>query len=205
MTIVDSLFNIKITSVLAHHSTVMNLRNLYLLSVALLAVHSAVAFAPGRSFPQRHALMRPATNGIAPIPFSPPLSTTGSYSSALGSVSTKGIEVAGLLYDSTSTAFDAWEWTNGMGAPAALIAGAVLVTLCESREDSSPRKNDKKSTRLLKMSMRFLLCSSFLLEVVAIFVGTMTGTLLLGRGEQTVASKMVGYMSGLQLLHHHHE
>ena len=183
----------------------MNHRNLCLLSVALLVVHPAVAFAPGRSSPHRHALIEPVTRGIAPTPLSSPLSTAGSYSSALGSVSTKGIEVAGLLYDSTSTAFDAWEWTNGMGAPAALIAGAVLVTLCESRESSSPRKNDKNSTRLLKMSMRFLLCSSFLLEVVAIFVGTMTGTLLLGRGEQTVASKMVGYMSGLQLLHHHHE
>lgn len=49
------------------------------------------------------------------------------------------IELSGLIYDSTSTAFDAWEWTANIGAPAALVAGAVLVTLSETREDSAPR------------------------------------------------------------------
>lgn len=174
-----------------YEATMMHLRNLLL--VALVA--PALAFAPGSSFPKPTTS---TTSRSVPSSFSPPR-----HSSALAS--TRGIEVAGLLYDSTSTAFDAWEWTNGMGAPAALIAGAVLVTLCESREFTSPRKKDTRSTRLLKLSMRFLLCSSFLFEVVAIFVGTMTGTLLLGRGEQAIASKIVGYESGLQLLHHHHE
>jgi hypothetical protein len=116
-----------------------------------------------------------------------------------------GNELSGLVYDSCSTAFDAWEWTNAIGAPAALVAGAVLVTLGETREDSSPRKMDDKKTRVLKLSMRFLLLTSFVLEVVSIFVATMTGTVLLGHGEQAVAKKFIGYQSGLQLMHHHHE
>lgn len=114
------------------------------------------------------------------------------------------IELKDLFYDDVSTAFDAWEWTAGMGAPAALIGGAVLVTLSETRESLSPRKSDLRWIRLAKMSMRYLLLTSFALEVVSIFVGTMTGSVLLGHGPQA-ASKVVGYQSPLQLLYHHHE
>ena len=71
----------------------------------------------------------------------------------------KGIELAGLLYDSTSTAFDAWEWTANLGAPAALIAGAVLVTLSETRETMQPKRSDKRWIRLAKQWFRFLIVS----------------------------------------------
>jgi hypothetical protein len=91
-----------------------------------------------------------------------------------------------------------------MGAPAALIGGAVLVTLSETRKDLIPRKLDLKWVRMLKQSMRFLLLTAFALEVISIFVGTMTGGVLLGQGPQ-VASKIAGYQSPLQLLHYHHE
>ena len=124
---------------------------------------------------------------------------------ALHSVPGMGrIELAGLLYDSTSTAFDAWEWTACLGAPAALVAGAVLVTLSETREDMAPRKTDKKWIRIVKQVTRFLLMSSFALEVVSIFVSTVTGTVLLSHGE-AAAKAAVGYSSPLGLLHHHHE
>jgi hypothetical protein len=113
-----------------------------------------------------------------------------------------GMELANVFYDSTSTAFDAWEWTANMGAPAALVAGAVLVTLSETREQLVPRRRDTKKVRFLKRAMRLLLLSSFALEVVSIFVGTMTGSVLLGHG---TAKKLVGYEAPLQLLHHHHE
>merc|ERR1712008_324595 len=53
--------------------------------------------------------------------------------------------------------------------------------------------------------MRFLLMSSFGLEISSIFVGSMTGSMLLGHGPQTSVKKMVGYQSPLQLLQHHHE
>ena len=115
------------------------------------------------------------------------------------------VEFAEVLYDDTSTAFEAWEWTSNMGAPAALIAAAVLVTLSETRLDSSPKKLDKSWTRFLKRTMRFLLLSSFAFEVASIFVGNMTGSMLLGKGPQTCAKKLAGYASPLQLLHHHYE
>mmetsp|Transcript_60443 Transcript_60443/g.148319 ORF Transcript_60443/g.148319 Transcript_60443/m.148319 type:complete len:353 (-) Transcript_60443:167-1225(-) len=116
------------------------------------------------------------------------------------------LELSNVFYDDMSTAFDAWEWTANMGAPAALVAGAVLVTLSETREQLVPRRFDKKWIRFLKRLMRLLLLSSFAMEVVSIFVGTMTGSVLLGHGSAaSVGKKLAGYESPLQLLHHHHE
>lgn len=89
-----------------------------------------------------------------------------------------------------------------MGAPAALIGGAVLVTLAETRQDLVPRKIDPSWVRTLKRSMRFLLLTSFALEVISIFVGNMTGSVLLSHGP---ASKLAGYQAPLQLIHYHHE
>ena len=127
---------------------------------------------------------------------------------AHGSSSNKGIELANLLYDSTSTAFDAWEWTAGLGAPAALVAGAVLVTLSETRQDLAPRGKDPNWVRVMKLTTRFLLFSSFALEVASIFVSTVTGTVLLSHGELAAAksaANAVGYTAPLELLHYHHE
>ena len=115
------------------------------------------------------------------------------------------IELSDLLYDDTSKAFEAWEWTANMGAPSALIAAAVLVTLSETRIGIAANRKDKKWIRFTKRLMRFLLLSSFAFEVVSIFVGTMMGSILLGHGSQRLARKVVGYGSPLQLLHHHHE
>ena len=133
-----------------------------------------------------------------------PRSCAASSSSALNlglrSLYTKmtgGIELSGLLYDSTSTAFDAWEWTANLGAPAALVAGSVLVTLSETRPSLAPKKTDVQWVRAAKQLCRLLLLSSFALEVVSIFVGTVTGSVLLGHSEQTVAKKMIGYGSPL--------
>jgi len=91
-----------------------------------------------------------------------------------------------------------------LGAPAALIAGAVLVTFMETREDYAPKSTDSKWVRIGKLLYRFLLASSFRLEVVSIFVSTVTGSVLLGHGQATKAAA-VGYTSCLGLLHHHHE
>jgi len=115
------------------------------------------------------------------------------------------VEWSDVLYDDTSVAFDAWEWTACMGAPSALIAAAVLVTLSETRLKTAPQPEDKTWIRFTKQMMRFLLMSSFGLEVASIFVGNMTGSMLLGHGPQTSAKKLVGYLSPLQLLRHHHE
>jgi hypothetical protein len=141
-----------------------------------------------------------ATDAFAPVQIAriPPRTTSTA-------VPLHRVEMAGLVYDSTSTAFDSWEWAANLGAPSALVAGAVLVTLSDTRVDMSPRKADKSWVRVVKQSCRLLLLSSFALEVISIFVSTVTGTVLLSHGQQEVAKKMVGYTSPLGLLHHHHE
>ena len=152
-----------------------------------------------RSPPQRKSLFPPSTTAASTI------TTTTSTTSTTQLFYIPGIEVSDVVYDSVSTAFDAWEWTNAIGAPAALVAGAVLVTLSETRETTAPRKADSRRTRILKLSMRFLLLTSFAFEVVSIFTATITGTVLLGQSEATVARKMIGYDAPLQLMKHHHE
>jgi hypothetical protein len=162
---------------------------LLLVSYCLL-LQPANAFAP---------IARTVAHPILPQP--PPQES----STCLTSIASRGIEMANLLYDDTGTAFDAWEWTANLGAPAALVAGAVLVTLSETREELAPTKTDKNWIRVAKQMCRFLLLSSFGLEVVSIFVSTVTGSCLLSHGPQELAKKMVGYTSPLGLLHHHHE
>ena len=115
------------------------------------------------------------------------------------------IEYNDLLYDDTQTAFDGWEWTANMGAPAALIAAAVLVTFGETRRDTVPLKTDKRWVRFTKRMMRFLLMTSFASEVISIFVGNMLGSMLLGHEAQNIIKKRIGYGAPLTLVHHHHE
>jgi hypothetical protein len=65
----------------------------------------ADAFATPRSFSgSRGSVRNPSFEAVHP-PFGS-LSTTAQ----LNAGAKGGIELAGLLYDSTSTAFDAWEW-----------------------------------------------------------------------------------------------
>ena len=137
----------------------------------ILAARLVSAFAPS----QITSRSRPLLPKIRPLalhhPLVNPLQPYGIHSA----VPTKGIELAGLVYDETSRAFDAWEWTAGLGAPAALVAGAVLVTLSETREQMQPKSKDKRWIRLSKQAFRFLIMSSFALEVISIFVSTVTG------------------------------
>lgn len=117
----------------------------------------------------------------------------------------RGIQLSNLLYDSTETAFNAWGWTSNLGAPSALVGGAVLVSLSETRDKMTPKQFEKDWIRTLKLIYRFLLLSSFALEVVCIFVSTITGSVLLGHGARTSAKSMIGYTTPLGLLNHHHE
>jgi hypothetical protein len=82
-----------------------------------------------------------------------------------------------------SLLFNTWEWCANLGSPAALVAGAVLATLIDGRESLAPVQTDTYGTRLLKKWCRFLLLSSFGLEVISIFVTTVTGTMLLSMGD----------------------
>ena len=84
---------------------------LLLLSATLL--ESTFAFVPQKHFTP---LLSVSTRNVLKI--HPRQETTAQFLFGLG-----GIELSGLLYDSTATAMEAWEWTANMGAPAALVAG----------------------------------------------------------------------------------
>mmetsp|Transcript_8503 Transcript_8503/g.17648 ORF Transcript_8503/g.17648 Transcript_8503/m.17648 type:complete len:300 (-) Transcript_8503:186-1085(-) len=77
----------------------------------------------------------------------------------------------------------AYDWCINLGAPSALVAGAVIATIYENIGSGAleVRSKDSSMTKFLKRFTRVLLLSSFALEVMAIFVTTVTGTMLLSR------------------------
>ena len=101
---------------------------------------------------------------------------------------------------------EAFGWLSNLGAPAALVAGAVLATLSSTREDLSPRRGDKSWIRVAKKGCRALLLSSFAMEVFCIFVTTVTGTMLLSHGDMPAGLHAgVHYHSAMGLLKHNWE
>jgi len=102
--------------------------------------------------------------------------------------------------------FNTWEWCANLGAPAALVAGAVLATLIEGRETLSPKLADKAYIRTLKKACRLLLLTSFGLEVISIFVTTVCGTMLLSIGDVFASTPaMIQYKSPIGFLMHNFE
>jgi len=83
----------------------------------------------------------------------------------------------------------AFDWCANLGAPAALVGGAVLATLAETREDMAPKRRDSRRTRLVKQIQRFLLVSAFGLEIISIFATTVTGTMLLAQADRPTGHK----------------
>jgi hypothetical protein len=106
-----------------------------------------------------------------------------------------------------SLLFNTWEWCANLGSPAALVAGAVLATMVEGRETMAPQQTDSFSTRMLKKWCRFLLLSSFGLEVISIFVTTVTGTMLLSMGDVAVTTRQVktSFITPIGFLMHNFE
>lgn len=79
--------------------------------------------------------------------------------------------------------YQCFEWACNLGAPAALVAGAVIATIYEnlSSGDLAPKAEDSFLTGLAKKSVVVLLLSSFILQIFSIFSTTITGTMLLSR------------------------
>jgi hypothetical protein len=86
------------------------------------------------------------------------------------------VEVSALVDSSVG-------WTSNLGAPAALIAGAVIATMYENIRsgDLEILESDSKGTRFMKKLTRVLLLTAFGSEILCIFVTTVTGTVLLSR------------------------
>ena len=86
-------------------------------------------------------------------------------------------------------ATEAFGWCANLGAPAALVGGAVLATLMKTRQDMAPKKRDSIRTRSVKQFQRFLLLSAFALEILSIFATTVTGTMLLTQGDRPTGNQ----------------
>lgn len=78
---------------------------------------------------------------------------------------------------------EAASWCNDLGAPSALVAGAVVATLYETAHSGNMeiQPDDSRLVAMGKKVTRFLLLSAFALETISIFVTSVTGTMLLSR------------------------
>lgn len=76
--------------------------------------------------------------------------------------------------------------------------------MIDGREYMSPRKSDPFALKIIKKLCRVLLLSSFGLEIISIFVTTVTGTMLLSHGDAKILSKME-FSSPLGFLMHNFE
>lgn len=83
---------------------------------------------------------------------------------------------------------NSYEWSVNYGAPAALVAGAVIATIYEKKDNKNltPKTTDPKWVVYAKRLTTFLLLKAFALELVSIFVTTVTGTMLLSSSQQAV-------------------
>ena len=104
-------------------------------------------------------------------------------------------------------ASSAYDWAINLGAPAALVAGAVVATIYENLRSGSLdiQKNDNVYTRFAKKTTSLLLYSSFALQMISIFVTTITGTMLLSKDFSNLESTANHLHTPLQFLHEHFE
>ena len=138
----------------------------------------ALAWAPSRSFSTTRRTV-PRISSHAPTNGRQNLLQKQSRTQA----STTSLNYGEMRGVDAQLGFDTWEWCSNLGAPAALVAGAVLATMADSRQDLAPKRSDRKLLRLAKKATRFLLLTSFGLEIVSIFVTTVTGTMILSHGD----------------------
>lgn len=105
------------------------------------------------------------------------------------------VPVEGLI---TST----YDWSVNLGAPAALVAGAVIATIFEKKNDNSlaTKKTDAKWVIFARRTTGFLLMSAFTCEIISIFVTTVTGTMLMSAADRSMEGIDVSMNSGLGFL-----
>ena len=124
-----------------------------------------------------HACSHPSRNIKCPIQNKSPIENTRSTVTSLNYGDVRGVDAQLVV--------DTWQWCSNLGAPAALVAGAVLATMVDSRKDLAIKKGDGTFLRLAKKATRILLLTSFGLEIVSIFVTTVTGTMILSHGDMS--------------------
>jgi len=97
---------------------------------------------------------------------------------SISSASGLAVRGGGSLADEFSD--EAYGWCNDLGSPAALIAGAVIAILYENARGGQLeiRRGDTTYVKFAKKMTSLLLLSAFALEIIAIFVTTVTGTMM---------------------------
>ena len=184
---------------------VMGLLNLLLFPVDAFVVHPTTSIT-GPHFPAAFTPLltrsssRQASTQLQAHSW---LMTTGSWIRGGGGKAAAAVVAssgeAGEIADNVSSAYD---WCVNLGAPSALVAGAVIATMYEyigsgaledddEEEEDSDSKTTNQSPRISNKTLwwirfgrrltRVLLLSAFALEMISIFVTTVTGTMLLSR------------------------
>jgi hypothetical protein len=105
--------------------------------------------------------------------------------------------------DTAQLVEQAYGWATNLGAPAALVAGAVIATLYETLSSGSLDVNettDAKWVQVAKKATRMLLVSAFMMQIICIFCTTVLGTQLISA--PPLASKAV---TSIQYLQEHYE
>lgn len=93
----------------------------------------------------------------------------------------------------------AYEWMANLGAPSALVAGAALASLYELHSDMIPDEKDKPWVLVAKKAGNLLFLSAFAFEIACVFVTTVTGTLLLGKGVANPVASSAMFMLDREL------
>ena len=114
---------------------------------------------------------------------------------------TTSLALLGLRGGETASDFvgTAYDWCINLGAPAALVAGAVVATLYENIRGGQLEtfQGDTTYVKVAKKMTSMLLLSAFALQIVSIFVTTVTGTMLLSGDfseTETTAKTGLGFL-----------
>lgn len=77
----------------------------------------------------------------------------------------------------------AYEWMANLAAPAALVSGAALGSLYQLQADVPENKSEEKAwVSFARKLGAILFLTAFAFEIACVFVTTVTGTLMLGKG-----------------------
>jgi hypothetical protein len=90
---------------------------------------------------------------------------------------------AAAVFNAEELGVMAYDWCVNLGAPAALVAGAVVATLYENVRGGAldVYQDDPAYTVFAKKATNVLLLSAFGLQIISIFVTTVLGTMLVTR------------------------
>lgn len=95
-----------------------------------------------------------------------------------------GAAASGPSEEVEALAGESFDWLSNLGAPAALVAGAIMATLVEQDDMLKTNERDTKAwARMIKRGAHVLLITAFAMSLFSIFGTTVTGRMLKGLGD----------------------